>query len=640
MAADSANELEGIYSTLSAEQLRIVTADPDDNVLVLAPPGTGKTHTVIARIKYLVEEAGLQPQELLVLCFTRAAVGEIMARIRDLIKDSKVHDDLRFVSVRTFDSFATRLLLSDDELETDLSKESYEGRIRKATDALQDHESAASYIVGECRHFIVDEIQDVVGYRADLVKAIIRMAYGGFTFLGDPAQAIYGFTSGDPEHENGGPGSAANSELVDWVRKERWPGGLDVIELTRNYRTSGRIDSFGRTARGIVLDSGTDEEAYRALVRMLEDTDKIARGESASRDLYDSEKSSICILCRTNGELLQLASVLAEKDIQFFIRPRSTEHSLPPWIGRVLSTSRELRLSLPMFEELWQVQVGDVLDISAGQAFNWLKRVEGGQKPTLNVRTLHQRLHRGYRLPDEADAALASPHGHVSLSTIHSAKGREFDHVIMLTPDGNGAGSTTGWREEARVLYVAATRARELLSRMGRDDLATSTWKETLPSGRQRWVTRRGRYYYVEIGLPDDVDTRSFTSVYMHRQSGDAIRAQNAIWSGMRPGTQLFIHKYRRGKYVFYNIRPHTSAGLEETDFANLSLQFKNDLEAIMRRLSGSNSFSYPDYWTRVYVTRVVTEVLPPFVEKVHEPFSDSGFSLGIRLHGFVQLKI
>jgi superfamily I DNA/RNA helicase len=52
---------------LSEEQAQIALSPPDLPQLVLAPPGTGKTHTVIARITYLVAECGLDPaSELLV----------------------------------------------------------------------------------------------------------------------------------------------------------------------------------------------------------------------------------------------------------------------------------------------------------------------------------------------------------------------------------------------------------------------------------------------------------------------------------------------------------------------------------------------------------------------------------------------
>ncbi len=48
----------------------VVKAPIEDKIFVNAGPGTGKTHTLINRVKYItVEEQLLEPQELMILCF-------------------------------------------------------------------------------------------------------------------------------------------------------------------------------------------------------------------------------------------------------------------------------------------------------------------------------------------------------------------------------------------------------------------------------------------------------------------------------------------------------------------------------------------------------------------------------------------
>lgn len=640
MSIDLPGTAKRIYESLSPAQREIVTADPDDNLLVLAPPGTGKTHTVVARIKYLIEEAGLEPQELLVLCFTRAAVGEIMQRIRHLIQASEVHDDLRFVSVRTFDSYATGLLLSEKENEIDLSDADYDSRIRMAVENLSDYESSAASIVSDCRHLIVDELQDVVSVRAELVRAILRLAGCGFTLLGDPAQAIYGFTASEEETVII-PGTAADGseDLITWVRSQKWPGGLRLVELADNYRSTDRLDRIGRVARDTVLSPMSDEKVYQALTELIGSITDSLSGRSPNPQLSNPEYNSVCILCRTNGELLQIADLLARHNIPHYMRPRSTEYALPPWIGRVLGPAPSRQLSLPDFERLWNSEIGAGSEVDPEQAFRWLKRVEAGDRPTLDIEHLHRRLYRGQRLPDDADAALTGVHGPLSLSTIHSAKGREFDHVIVLTPDGKAAGASgNGWREEARVLYVAATRARELLSRMEREGLYGNMWVATLSNGRRRWVSRSNAYH-MEVGLPDDVDALSFVSTYLYPHRGDVRRIQHMLWSEVRPGTELYIEKQIVGGHAFFRIAAHRDSGLEGLPFAQFSLAFKNDLKELINRYSGRSDISYPNYWTGVRVTRIVTELLPPFPENVYEPFSRTGFCLGIQLRGLIRIS-
>jgi DNA helicase-2/ATP-dependent DNA helicase PcrA len=70
--------------------------------------------------------------------------------------------------------------------------------------------------------------------------------------------------------------------------------------------------------------------------------------------------------------------------------------------------------------------------------------------------------------PEESAADKSHPGSRVILSTIHSAKGLEFDAVFVIGlaegrfPHG-AAGQGEQWEEERRLLYVAATRARQHL---------------------------------------------------------------------------------------------------------------------------------------------------------------------------------
>ncbi len=67
---------------LNQEQLQAVEASPDRPCLVIAGPGAGKTAVIAARCRYLIEEAGVKPAEILVLTFTRAAAFEMQERFR------------------------------------------------------------------------------------------------------------------------------------------------------------------------------------------------------------------------------------------------------------------------------------------------------------------------------------------------------------------------------------------------------------------------------------------------------------------------------------------------------------------------------------------------------------------------------
>lgn len=65
---------------LDKQQLACIALDAR-NHLVLAGAGTGKTTTILGKVKYLLESFQVAPQELLILSFTNAAASEMKARL-------------------------------------------------------------------------------------------------------------------------------------------------------------------------------------------------------------------------------------------------------------------------------------------------------------------------------------------------------------------------------------------------------------------------------------------------------------------------------------------------------------------------------------------------------------------------------
>ena len=67
--------------TLDEQQRRMVLND-EDYCLVIAGAGAGKTTSVAAKVKYLVEVQHIDPGEILVISFTNKAVRELRTRIQ------------------------------------------------------------------------------------------------------------------------------------------------------------------------------------------------------------------------------------------------------------------------------------------------------------------------------------------------------------------------------------------------------------------------------------------------------------------------------------------------------------------------------------------------------------------------------
>lgn len=87
---------------LTPPQRRACVVD-EDNVLVLAGAGTGKTSTMMAKAAYLVRSGLAKPDEILMLAFAKKAREELEERVHEI-------EGLEGVRVETFHSLGSRII--------------------------------------------------------------------------------------------------------------------------------------------------------------------------------------------------------------------------------------------------------------------------------------------------------------------------------------------------------------------------------------------------------------------------------------------------------------------------------------------------------------------------------------------------
>lgn len=92
---------------LDEEQRRVILSD-EDYSLVIAGAGAGKTTTVAAKVRYLVEKKKIDPKQILVISFTNKAVGELKERINEGL--------LLPCPITTFHSAGYAILRKQDDL--------------------------------------------------------------------------------------------------------------------------------------------------------------------------------------------------------------------------------------------------------------------------------------------------------------------------------------------------------------------------------------------------------------------------------------------------------------------------------------------------------------------------------------------
>ena len=70
---------------LDEEQIKAVLVD-EDYEMVIAGAGSGKTTTMSAKVKYLVEKRQIDPTQIIMISYTNEAIKELKTRINDQFK--------------------------------------------------------------------------------------------------------------------------------------------------------------------------------------------------------------------------------------------------------------------------------------------------------------------------------------------------------------------------------------------------------------------------------------------------------------------------------------------------------------------------------------------------------------------------
>ncbi|MFJ8510152.1 UvrD-helicase domain-containing protein [Streptomyces avermitilis] len=471
---------------LTNAQRHVVQAPEHCKALITAGAGTGKTFTLVRRIEHLVSE-GLAGGDLLVLTFSRAASAEVRDRLHLLGGRS------RHVRVSTFDAWALGLLreAAHDE---NWHGRSFDERIRAAIGLVED-ESRAPQSLDAVRHVVVDEVQDLVGDRRRLVQAFLEAYECGFTVVGDPAQAIYGFQVKDPEERAGETG-----RFFSWLRG-RFAGELVECTLEENFRAACDEAACARPYEAAVRACSTRAQADAVHEQL--------RTELASRlDFGDLQvpylRASLCeaevstgVLCATNGDALLISRWLADLGIDHRVRRGAEDHAVPAWVAQVVSRLPDA-VSIPQdrFVEAWQA-LAHAPDPDQGRsAWQLLLRAAGDRTGrVVEPRRLREAVARG-NLPD----ALVTPHEcGLVVSTFHRAKGLEFDRVLVVDPgplEDEHEQVDADRCDAARALYVAMTRARHELYRLQPPEEHLARRRGFPLVRKVRGVQRWGRYGY------------------------------------------------------------------------------------------------------------------------------------------------
>lgn len=606
-------------------QRKVIYAPQEDRWLVGAGPGTGKTEVACARISKLIDQDGLEASRIWLISFTRTAVREVHDRIAAHLEDEAA---AHAVKIATLDAHAWTIHSGFDDEAKILG--SYEENIEEVIRLIREEESVSEYL-NTVEHMVVDEAQDIVGVRADLVIDIVgRLSSScGITVFSDEAQAIYGFAD-DSETQSG---EFETSITLSEKIRNGTVGPFRKSELVEVHRTSSQrlLKIFSDTRRKVLAAGG---ESENKLVDITNEISSLAHGTAPSIDAGAlAELEDAFVLYRRRCDVLLTSSILTQNRVKHRVRMSGLPVCLMPWIGAALSEYAEADLSKSVFEELWDKRVcgTPMATYNCDVAWAGLVQIAGRTRAVVEMHQLRQRLGR-----KQPPAELCHPElglrGPI-IGTIHASKGREADTVHLMLPVYTS--QNVDQDEEARVVFVGATRGRSQL-------LVGPGYRQS--AGR---VESSGRAYslktrdkkpraQVEFGRSADIGAEGLAG-RAHFPSGADVRAsQSRIQSIANESVPLVAECDRSSNFAF-RLREDGAGPC----LAVLSRGVNDDLfviaNAVQKELGGV-SRRPPDRIRHLHTRGVRTIVLPPDApesEILHEPWRSSGIILAPMILGY-----
>jgi len=499
--ATTARSFQRIVTDLAnPAQIKIVTAPPGHNLLILAGPGSGKTRTVVHRCAYLLRVVRVRPQSVLVCCFNRHAALELRRRLVEL-----VGDDARGVTISTYHALAIRLLgfsLSEGAGVAGRNID-FDALIADATKLLRGEEvppglepdEARDRLLAGFQYILVDEYQDIDELQYNMISAIAGRTLEdadlklSILAVGDDDQNIYTFRGAN----------------VQFIRRFQQDYEAEVHYLVENYRSTRYIIE----AANQLIAVNTDRMKTAHPIRIDRHRQMLpAGGDFGRRDLLTNGKVQVI---RVSDSRSQALAAVAE------IR-RLRELEVTDWLQLAVlsSTHRELAQVRALAEAAaipirWVAQRDKMAPLQQvreirrflqhlGKSRNALKRASelrasatemfgnAGTNPWVRflIRLLDawqsesgdaeipvfEALEFLYETCAESRREFTYGDG-VSLSTVHSAKGTEYDHVLLVGT-WSARQDRVKLEESRRALYVGMTRARKTLALLAREDVRPS----------------------------------------------------------------------------------------------------------------------------------------------------------------------
>jgi ATP-dependent DNA helicase RecQ len=427
-----------LFGALSPTQLQIINDSGSQYIVVAAGPGSGKTKLLVHKLASLLLAEDVKHEQLLMLTFSRAAATEFKKRLIELIGNAA-----NFIGIKTFHSYCFDLL----------------GRVGTLPESGNIINTAVEKIrSGDIEIYsitkavlVVDEAQDMNKDEYELVKALMEQNEEMRVILvGDDDQNIYGFRGAD----------------AAYMQKLITEKGAMKYELTENYRSKDNIVTLANNWAATISNRLKTEPCFASqqqngVIQINQYTQTNMLVPLSGIISQAALSGSTCVLTKTNEEAMLLSGLLLQHGVRAKLIQANDGFNLNNLYElRYFSNSINGITDSPLItNEDWMDAKRQLnTHINASEKKELVNAIFKAFEE-INTEKKYRSDWNAFLFESKAEDFLRIDTEIIYVSTIHKAKGKEFDNVFLLLknfmPDTD---------ENKRQFYVAITRAKSYLS--------------------------------------------------------------------------------------------------------------------------------------------------------------------------------
>ncbi len=427
-----------LFGELSPTQLRIINDNESKYIVVAAGPGSGKTRVLVHKLASLLLMEDVKHEQLLMLTFSRAAVTEFKKRLFKLIGNAA-----NFIEIKTFHAYCFDLLGKVGSLEKS------DVILKKAIEKIKNKEVEASRITKTV--LVIDEAQDMDEDEFNLINALMSQNEEMRVIaVGDDDQNIFGFRG------------ASSKYMEQFIQINK----AVMHELLENYRSKNNLVEFSnmfikRLSHRLKETPIVAKQTSNGKIKLVHYQSTHLITPLVNDILATGLTGTTCILTKTNEEALQITGFLLKNNMQAKLIQSNDNFNL--------SNLVEVRYFLSF------LNLHDDVFILSDEAWESAKRELTSKFRNSNKLEICNNIIRDFEVTNpkkkyksDLDVFIReskledffNENGEtIFVSTIHKAKGKEFDNIFLMLDDFNVEND-----EGKRQLYVAMTRAKQNLT--------------------------------------------------------------------------------------------------------------------------------------------------------------------------------